>query len=117
MKSITKIAFLVLLANLVGCASHSSMRGSVAMKTSNNEAHVCMGNTEVNVGDKVSAFKNVCVNENDTTAKTSRSGFKTICKKEKIGTGVVTSLINDHYSVVKFDSVFDFNEGTVVEKQ
>lgn len=117
MKSIKKIFTVLLFVNLIGCASHSTMRGSVAMKTSKNEAHVCMGDTEVKVGDKVNAFKNVCTNESDAPVKTSRSGLKTICKKEKIGTGVVTSLINDHYSVVKFDSEFDFNEGTIVEKQ
>lgn len=116
MKSIN-FFMLVLLAGLVGCATHSTMRGSVAMKTSKDEAHVCMGNSEVKVGDKVNAFKNVCVNEVDAALKSSRSGFNTICKKEKIGSGVVTSLINEHYSVVKFDSEFDFNEGTVVEKQ
>lgn len=117
MNSIKTIFSILLIANLVGCASHSTMRGSVAMKTSEDEAHVCMGDTEVRVGDKVKAFKSVCANENENSIRTSKSGIKTICKKEQIGTGVVTSLINDHYSVVKFDNKFDFNEGTIVEKQ
>jgi hypothetical protein len=114
MKSISSFFTFLIIANLVGCASHSTMRGSVAMKISDTEAHVCLGDKEVKVGDKINAFKNICTND---ASRVSRTGNTTLCRKEKIGTGVVTSLINDHYSVVKFDSKLDFNEGTVIEKQ
>lgn len=113
MKSINFFTFL-LIAGLVGCASHSTMRGSVAMKISDTEAHVCLGDSEVKVGDKVNAFQNVCTNE---TQRTSRSGKSVSCQKTKIGVGEVTSLINNHYSIVKFDNGVKFNEGTIVEKQ
>lgn len=114
MKSIKKTVAILFFVNLVGCASHSTMRGSVAMKISDTEAHVCLGDAEVKVGDRVNAFQNVCTKEAN---RVSRTGNIIPCTKTKIGTGVVTSLINDHYSVVKFDGSVNFNEGTVVEKQ
>ncbi|MBC7539416.1 MAG: hypothetical protein H7281_11390 [Bacteriovorax sp.] len=114
MKSIKNFLTFLLIANLVGCASHSTMRGSVAMKISDTEAHVCLGDKEVKVGDKVVAFQNVCTPDAN---RVSRAGKVTPCKKVQLGSGEVTSLINDHYSVVKFDSKFDFNEGTIIEKQ
>lgn len=113
MKSMTKIAFSILITGLAGCASHSMMRGSVAMKISESEAHVCMGNNEVKVGDKVNVFKNNC--NKDFSSETST--YKTSCKKELVGQGEVTSLVNEHYSVVKFEKGVKFEEGTVIEKQ
>lgn len=98
------------LAVLAGCA-HSTMRGSVAMKINDREAHVCMGNNEAKIGDKVTLYRNVC------PGKGGREGGSIgICRKETLGTGSVTELLNEHYSVVKFDSKVDFNESTFVEK-
>jgi hypothetical protein len=94
---------------LVGCA-HSSMRGSVAMKTSANEAHVCLGNKEVKVGDHVNAYKNFCplkgARPNNITGP---------CEKRALGKGIVSQLLNEHYSVVTFDDGVKFDEGTFVE--
>ncbi|MBC7712930.1 MAG: hypothetical protein H7177_06310 [Rhizobacter sp.] len=118
MNSIYKVFAFLLITNLVSCASHSTMRGSVAMKISDTEAHVCLGNTEVKVGDIINAYKNVCSNlSSNVINKNSRASELAPCKKVKIGSGKITSLINDHYSVVKFDNVVDFNEGTIIEKQ
>lgn len=113
MKSIKKTITIITFISLAGCATHSTMRGSVAMKINENEAHVCLGNGEVKVGDKVNAFKNICTKE---LPQYRNNGFPP-CRKESIGSGIVTSLLNEHYSVVKFDKGVDFNEGTIVEKQ
>lgn len=43
---------------LSSCAHHQMMRGSVAMKTTDREAHVCLGDDEVKVGDHVTAYRN-----------------------------------------------------------
>ena len=91
--------------------SHGMMRGTVAMKGDNQEAHVCMGENEVKAGDKVALFKNECV------AKGTRKGADAMsCKKVKIGLGVVERTLNEHYSVVRVDAGVKFEEGTVVEK-
>lgn len=96
---------------LTGCA-HSTMRGSVAMKTSENEAHVCLGQGEVKAGDRVALFRNAC------TGKGGRGGDGggASCQKNRIGEGTVERTLNEHYSVVRFDSGVQFDEGTFVEK-
>lgn len=102
---------------LSSCSTHSMMRGSVAMKTGPHEAHVCLGNNEVKVGDKVRTYANACKSSLGVAGKTERNGPKVACVKEFTGTGVVTDLINEHYSVVKFEDSVNFNEGTIVEKE
>jgi len=95
---------------LAGCA-HSVMRGSVAMKISDTEAHVCMNKDEAKVGDHVVLYANVC------SPKTPRDKGALACVKTAKGHGVVTEIINDHYSLVKFDTGIKFEEGNFVEKQ
>lgn len=99
---------------LSGCAHHQMMRGSVAMKANNREAHVCLGENEVKVGDRVAAYRNECKQAIDLGERGSRG---VSCKLERIGGGKVVSLLNDHYSTVEFDEGVPFNEGTVVQKE
>lgn len=102
--------------SLVGCASHSMMRGSVAMKTSDREAHVCLGDDNVKVGDRVAAFRNEC-KSTGVEGGEKRGGRSVSCKLEKLGGGKVVSILNSHYSTVEFDQGVNFNEGTVVQKE
>ena len=90
---------------LTGCA-HSTMRGSVAMKTSDNEAHVCMDKSEAKVGEKVRLFTNKCSPKGSPKSKDD-----SFCEKAYLGDGVVTAHLNEHYSVVKFDDGVKFEEG------
>lgn len=117
MKSIKALGFFSIVTIISSCSTHSIMRGSVAMKTGPNEAHVCLGNNEVKVGDKVRAYKNSCKSSLGVAGKSESAGPKFACTKELAGAGVVTSLINEHYSVVKFDESVKFDEGTIVEKE
>ena len=103
---------LVLTTLLVSCA-HKTMRGGVAMKVSDTEAHVCLGEGEVKVGDKVNAFYNDCQGKG-SGGKDGAYGVP--CVKTKIGKGTVTKILNDHYSVVEFEDGVKFTEGTFVEK-
>lgn len=102
-------------ASLAGCA-HSTMRGSVAMKGNDEEAHVCMGDKEVKPGDKVALFKNVCTSPKAAGRNADGGGFGG-CKKVKLGEGVVERTLNEHYSVVKVNPGVQFEEGTIVEKE
>lgn len=107
------LSAVLLSASLFGCA-HSTMRGSVAMKGDDQEAHVCLGNGEVKAGDKVALFKNVC-----TGGKGGGKGGDRItggCIKTKLGEGTVERTLNEHYSVVKVDPGVQFEEGSIVEK-
>jgi len=110
---IKNFAMIILSAVLLHGCSHGSMRGSVAMKTSPTEAHVCLGNKEAKVGDRVTAFNNFCTGKGSSRLD---GGGESACEKRKLGEGTVTTLINEHYSVVKFDDGVKFDEGTFVEK-
>jgi hypothetical protein len=105
-----KLSFLSfgLLALLVGCA-HSTMRGTVAMKVTDEELHVCMGEKEVKAGDHVAFFFNQC----RPGGKETRND---ICTKIKLGEGEVVRTLNEHYSVVRPNPGVKVQEGTVVEK-
>ncbi len=94
---------------LSGCA-HSAMRGSVAMKTSESEAHVCMDKSEAKVGEKVRLFRSKCTPNG--SPKTKDGSY---CEKVYLGEGLVTANLSDHYSVVKFDDGVKFEEGAFVE--
>lgn len=102
---------LAALATLAGCA-HGTMRGSVAMKASENEGHVCMGEGEVKAGNRVALYKNDC------QAPKGRANFDGYagCTKTKLGEGVIERVLNSHYSVMQADPGVSFEEGTIVEK-
>ncbi len=110
MKIVNPMVSLFVVSILAGCA-HSTMRGSVAMKANDEEAHVCMGDKEVKAGDRVALYKNQC------TPGAGKSGAAEPCRKVKIGEGTVERVLNEHYSVVKVDPGVQFEEGTVVEKE
>ena len=92
---------------LSGCA-HGKMRGSVAMKTSERDAHVCLDKGDAKVGDTVQLFSNRCTK--------GPKGDGPSCEKVAQGNGIVSGIINDHYSVVTFDQGVKFAEGDFVEK-
>lgn len=100
---------------LVGCA-HSTMRGTVAMKVSDQEAHVCMSDKEVKAGDKVALFKNECTGAR-AGGRSGGGGEARSCKKVKVGEGEVERILNEHYSLVRVNPGVAFDEGTMVEKE
>ncbi len=88
------------------------MRGSVVMKVDAQAAHVCLGNKEVKVGDKVGLYKNEC----DATTDGPRGGQRKSCRKVRLGIGTVSETLNEHYSVIRVEPGVTFDEGTTVEK-
>lgn len=94
--------------SLTSCMT--TMRGSVAMKTSDTEAHVCLGKGEVEPGDRVSLYRNDCPN------LAGKKVGENACRKVKIGEGTVKEVLNDHYSVITLPPGIEFKEGTIVEK-
>ena len=108
MKSILLMSTITLM--LTGCG-HAMMRGTVAMKAGKDEAHVCLGDNAVKGGDKVAFFKNSC--KSHGAGKGDRD---TECELKKLGEGTVSRTLNSHYSLVKTDGTFNFEEGTLVEK-
>lgn len=104
-----KFFVLTMALGFLSACAHTTMRGSVAMKINEREAHVCMNQNEVKVGDKVTLYRNQC------SAK-GKSGDG-VCQKQKLGQGEVTQILNDHYSLVRFQEGVKFDEGSFVEKE
>ncbi len=118
MKALIILVGSMMIAGLSGCA-HSVMRGSVAMKTSESEAHVCLGKGDVSVGDRVTLFQNICTNKGTGNRGTSlgyTGATGSSCEKKEVGKGSIQEILNQHYSVVKFDPGVKFEEGSIVEK-
>lgn len=106
-----RLIYILIILTFFACASrHEAMRGTVAMKINDREAHVCLGKGEVKKGDRVTVFLNEC----DKGARPDKRG--TPCVLKKAGEGRVIEILNDHYSVVKFNRDVQFEEGTLVEK-
>ncbi len=110
MKLNTLLLTAVMAAGFSSCG-HKVMRGTVAMKTSDTEAHVCIGKGEVSVGDRVTLFRNVCVGKGGGL----RNSDTAACEKREVGMGSIREILNEHYSVVKFDPGVPFEEGSFVE--
>jgi len=108
---ISAVSAFIIFSVFTSCARHSVMRGSVAMKVSEDEAHVCFNKDEVKEGDRVTAFYNDCTRR---TLGDSRGA--TPCVKSKLGQGTIEEILNEHYSRVKFDSGVKVSEGMFVEK-
>ncbi len=106
MMRFTPLALLALLVG-VGCG-HAAMRGSVVMKISDSQAHVCLGNNEVAVGDHVRLIKHKCTSSSKPAVRQ--------CTPVVIAEGQVTQVLNEHYSVVDFPPGTAFVEGDSVEK-
>lgn len=92
---------------LFSCAS-TVHRGVVAMKVDDSTAHVSMGQNEVSVGDHVELYSNKCKNK--------KLIEEPVCERVAKGHGAVTSVINNDYVVIKFDSGVTFQEGDFIEK-
>jgi hypothetical protein len=97
---------------LSGCV-HDVMRGSVAMKINDQEGHVSLGRSEVEVGDRVALYDNECSSSSHTTYS---SVYEPPCKKVKLGEGQITQVLNENYSVLKADAGTILKEGTIAEK-
>lgn len=89
------------------CASQLH-RGVVAMKIDNTTAHVGLNRNEVTVGDHVELYGNNCLRDYGNRDYN--------CEKVSKGHGIVTQILNDNYTAVKFDSGVAFKEGDYIEK-
>lgn len=97
----------VALSTFVGCATgHEAMRGSVVMKVSDTEAHVCIFQQKAEVGSRVQLYRHVCV---------TKYGKRYHCDKTRVAIGTVTERLGEHYAVVTFPQGTSYDEGYTVE--
>ena len=100
---------------LVSACGHGTMRGSVVMKISDTEAHVCMGRGEVRAGDPVVLVRHACWLLATTGALQYGVPSET-CRRQVAARGQVVRVLGDHYSVVRFPKGTRMAEGNTVEK-
>ena len=105
MKNLSLVITLVMLA---GCSTMTH-RGVVAMKINDSEAHVGAGDGVLQLGDHVELYRNQC-------GPRGKADIDRTCLKKSTGHGTVTQIINQDYSVVKFDNGVIFSEGDMIEK-
>jgi hypothetical protein len=105
-----KIIFILLVLILNSCA-RGTMRGAVAQKHNDKQAHITLGREEVSVGDTVNLFKNKCELMKD------RVGEAYMCYKTLLGTGKVTSVLGINYCIVTLDGNAIFEDSTFIEKE
>ncbi len=87
----------------LGC-SGATRRGVVVMKVSETEAHVGLGAGEVKSGDRLTLLRYLCTGPKSTN-----------CEMRPVGRGVVVQVINDDYSVARFDAPNGLTERDRVE--
>lgn len=85
-----RIAAIVML--VVACSGHALMRDTVVMKISPTEAHVCLHPGTFAVGDRVNIFTMTCQMRIDRAVD---------CRRDVVGRGRITRVINDHYAAVE----------------
>jgi hypothetical protein len=111
-----RIFTLALAMALTACAD--THRGSVAMKVDDREAHICMVNDEVRVGDRVALFRDECGGHSVLSRHRRRpSRFSdSVCRRIKLGEGRVVRPLDERCSVVEVDPGVEIEEGAIVEK-
>jgi hypothetical protein len=109
--ALVRFSSLTAVVLMVGCASTGHLRGSVALKTSETEGEVCLGTSEVEVGDKVTLYRSECVKRPIDV----RHDHPSRCTKTKIGEAEITQVLDEHYSTTKVPAGVKFAEGTIVE--
>lgn len=88
----------------VGC-SGTAHQGLVVMRVSETEAHVGLGSGEVKPGDRLTLLRYLC-----TGPKKDSN-----CEMRPVGRGVVLKVINDDYSIARFDAPNGLHERDQVE--
>lgn len=111
-KNILLLIFILVLA--FGCSTQNST-AKVKMKIDNKTAHVTLGSSSVQIGDKVNLYKQKCEGYSGII---NLSGAETPkCDLKLVGTGTVSRLFNEKYSEIKTDGSFKIEKGILVQKQ
>jgi len=106
-----KATYLLLALFIFSSCASRTHRGVVAMKIDEKTAHIGLSYNEVSIGDHVQLYTNKCSKLDRNTSRTGQT-----CEKISKGNGTVTAIINESYSVIKFDDGVIFHEGDFVEK-
>jgi len=103
-RSITVLAFIT----IAGCATsgHQAMSGSVVMKLSDTQAHVCLFEKEAPVGTQVQLYRHTCKSQ-------GRGAYQ--CTKQSMAIGKISQTMGGHYALVTFPEGTKLEEGYTIE--
>jgi hypothetical protein len=101
-----KFYWLLSFGFLLSCA-HPMPHGTIAMKISDEVGHAALH--DVSRGDKVALMMNEC------EQGVSPTGGEDRCKEKTLAEGVVSRVINNHYSEVRFPAGTKLAEGQMIE--
>ena len=107
MSAISRSFVALAFTTLGACATgHSAMNGSVVMKVSDTEAHVCLFEKEAPIGARVQLYRHTCV---------TKYGKSYECGKQPVAIGTISHKMADHYAMVTFPKGTQYEEGYTVE--
>jgi hypothetical protein len=103
------------LSTLAACATgHSAMSGSVIMKVSDTEAHVCLFDHDAPVGSRVQLYRHQCKTQYaNPAAPNGRTPYA--CEKQAVAIGTISQKMGGHYAMVTFPQGTQYQEGYTVE--
>jgi hypothetical protein len=107
----TGISFIALaFATLAACATgHEAMNGTVVMKVSETEAHVCIFGKDAPVGAQVQLFRHNCEMKGGATPNRYE------CTKQQVAIGKIATKMGGHYALVTFPQGTKIEDGYTVE--
>jgi hypothetical protein len=115
--SAVSLSFVALaFTTVAGCATgHKAMNGSVIMKVSETQAHVCLLDQEATVGAQVQLYRHDCKGQYDKPGTPyNRTAYE--CKKEAVAIGTIAQKMGGHYALVTFPQGTQYEEGYTVEQ-
>lgn len=96
----------VLLGLMVSASAFANVQGHVTMTIDSSHAQISAKNLSVKEGDRVALYEKVC------------QGPKVqLCYKEKVGTGVISRVINENASEIHVEGTADLKTGLIIEKE
>jgi hypothetical protein len=112
-RSFVALAF----ATVAACATgHQAMSGSVIMKASDTEAHVCLFEEEITVGARVQLYRHSCTSQYGKLGTPSSSRTPYVCEKQAVAIGTISQKMGGHYAMVTFPQGTQYQEGYTVER-
>jgi len=111
-RSFIALAFTTVAACATG---HGAMNGSVIMKVSETEAHVCLFEKDAPVGTQVQLYRHSCKSQYAQPGTPSSSRTPYACEKQAVAIGTISQKMGGHYALVTFPQGTQYQEGYTVE--
>ena len=111
-RSFIALAFTTVTACATG---HSAMSGSVIMKVSETEAHVCLFDHDASIGTHVQLYRHSCTSQYGKPGTPASSRTPYACEKQAVAVGTISQKMGGHYAMVTFPQGTQYHEGYTVE--